>query len=84
MRALYFVLQGALAKLVHLNFGLAAILGFIGVKLALHWAHLAWPSVPEIPTLASLGVIIGILAVTVTTSLVAARRRDVEQETVDV
>ncbi|MEI5673167.1 MULTISPECIES: TerC family protein [Nocardioides] len=74
LRALYFVLQGALAKLVHLSYGLAAILGFIGVKLALHWAHMTWSSVPEIPTLASLGVIVGILAVTVTTSLIASKR----------
>ena len=74
LRALYFVLQGALAKLVHLNYGLAAILGFIGFKLALHWAHLQWTPVPEIPTLASLAVIIGILALTVTTSLIAAKR----------
>ncbi len=74
LRALYFVLQGALAKLVHLNYGLAAILGFIGIKLALHWAHLQWTSVPEIPTLASLAVIIGILGLTVTTSLIAAKR----------
>lgn len=79
LRALYFVLQGALSKLVHLSYGLAAILGFIGVKLVLHWAHLAWPSVPEIPTLASLGVIVGILAVTTATSLVAARRADEEE-----
>lgn len=76
LRALYFVLQGALSKLVHLGFGLAAILGFIGVKLVLHWAHLVWPSVPEIPTLASLFVIVGILAVTVATSLVASRRAE--------
>ncbi|MEN8675741.1 TerC/Alx family metal homeostasis membrane protein [Nocardioides sp.] len=85
LRALYFVLQGALAKLFHLSYGLAAILGFIGVKLALHWGHLQWTSVPEIPTLASLGVIVGILALTVTTSLIAARRseRDGEVEVVD-
>lgn len=76
LRALYFVLQGALAKLVHLSYGLAAILGFIGVKLALHWAHMNWTSVPEIPTLGSLGVIVGILAITVTTSLVASRRAE--------
>lgn len=74
LRALYFVLEGALSKLAHLGFGLAAILGFIGVKLVLHWAHLAWPSVPEIPTLASLGVIVAVLAVTTATSLAAARR----------
>jgi tellurite resistance protein TerC len=80
LRALYFVLQGALAKLVHLSYGLAAILGFIGVKLALHWAHMTWSSVPEIPTLASLGVIVAILAVTVTTSLIASSRQAPEQE----
>jgi TerC family integral membrane protein len=74
LRALYFVLEGALSKLVHLGYGLAAILGFIGVKLALHWAHLQWPSVPEIPTLASLLVIVGVLAVTTATSLAASRR----------
>lgn len=73
LRALYFVLEGALSKLAHLGYGLAAILGFIGVKLVLHWAHLAWPSVPEIPTLASLGVIVAVLAVTTVTSLAAAR-----------
>ena len=74
LRALYFVLQGALSKLVHLGFGLAAILGFIGVKLALHWGHLQWASVPEIPTLVSLGVIVGVLLITTATSLVASRR----------
>ena len=69
LRALYFVLAAALSKLVHLGYGLAAILGFIGIKLALHWAHLNWAAVPEIPTLASLAVIIAILAtVTVTSS----------------
>ncbi len=73
LRALYFVLQGALSKLVHLGYGLAAILGFIGVKLVLHWAHGIWPGVPEIPTLASLGVIIGVLAITTATSLAATR-----------
>ena len=74
LRSLYFVLQGALDKLVHLGYGLAAILAFIGVKLVLHWAHLVWPAVPEIPTLASLVVIVGILLVTTLTSLAAVRR----------
>ena len=73
LRALYFVLEGALSRLVHLGYGLAAILGFIGVKLVLHWAHGVWPSTPEIPTLASLGVIVGILAVVTATSLAATR-----------
>ena len=73
LRALYFVLQGALSKLVHLGYGLAAILAFIGVKLVLHWAHGIWAGVPEIPTLASLGVIIAILALVTATSLAATR-----------
>jgi TerC family integral membrane protein len=74
LRALYFVLEGALSKLVHLGYGLAAILAFIGAKLTLHWAHLRWESVPEIPTLLSLAVIVGVLAVTTATSLAASRR----------
>ena len=80
LRSLYFVLQGALDKLVHLGYGLAAILGFIGVKLALHWGHLQWPSVPEIPTITSMGVIVGILAVTTVTSLLAVRRSTADRE----
>ncbi len=74
LRALYFVLAGLLSRLVHLGYGLAAILLFIGVKLVLHWAHGIWPATPEVPTLASLGVIVGILAVVTVTSLVATRR----------
>lgn len=75
LRALYFVLEGALSALEHLSYGLAAILGFIGFKLVLHWAHLVWPSIPDVPTLMSLFVIVGILAVTITTSLIANKRK---------
>ena len=74
LRALYFVLEGLLGALAHLGYGLAAILAFIGVKLVLHWAHGLWPATPEVPTLASLAVIVGILAVVTTTSLLARRR----------
>ncbi|MFI0793099.1 TerC family protein [Micromonospora rubida] len=73
LRALYFVLHAALSRLVHLSYGLAFILAFIGVKLGLHWAHGIWPGVPQIPTLASLGVIIGALVVVTLTSLRATR-----------
>jgi tellurite resistance protein TerC len=76
LRALYFVLEGALTKLVHLGYGLAAILAFIGAKLALHWAHMRWESVPEIPTLMSLGVIVAVLVVTTATSLATSRRAE--------
>jgi tellurite resistance protein TerC len=73
LRALYFLLQGLLSRLVHLGYGLGVILAFIGVKLLLHYAHGVWPSVPEIPTLASLAVIVAVLAITTVTSLRASR-----------
>ncbi|MFR9780045.1 TerC/Alx family metal homeostasis membrane protein [Micromonospora sp. MS34] len=76
LRALYFVLHAALSRLVHLSYGLAVILAFIGVKLGLHWAHGSWPGVPQIPTLASLGVIVGVLVIVTLTSLRATRHRE--------
>ncbi|MGW4403848.1 TerC/Alx family metal homeostasis membrane protein [Nonomuraea sp. NPDC004702] len=79
LRALYFVLQGVLAKLRHLNHGLSVILAFIGVKLMLHWAHGVWDWMPQIPTLASLGVIVAVLT-TVTLTSLYANRRDREKE----
>jgi tellurite resistance protein TerC len=78
LRALYFLLTGALARLVHLGYGLAAILAVIGLKLVLHWAHGIWPAVPEIATLVSLGAIIGILALVTVTSALARRRANAE------
>jgi tellurite resistance protein TerC len=78
LRALYFVLEGALGALVHLGYGLAAILAFIGAKLMLHWAHGIWGQVPTVPTSASLIVIVAILALVVVTSLLANRHRNAE------
>ncbi|MEW2384223.1 TerC/Alx family metal homeostasis membrane protein [Micromonospora sp. NPDC047707] len=75
LRALYFVLHAALSRLVHLTYGLSIILGFIGVKLALHWAHGIWAGVPEIPTPISLAVIVVVLVVVTLTSLRATRER---------
>jgi len=69
LRALYFLLAGALERLVHLGYGLAVILAVIGVKLVLHWAHGVWPSVPTVPTLAGLVVIVAVLATVTVTSL---------------
>jgi tellurite resistance protein TerC len=74
LRALFFLVQGLLDRLVYLSTGLAVVLGFIGVKLVLHWGHTLSEAVPEIPTLASLGVIVVILAITVAASLVKVRR----------
>jgi len=80
LRQLYFLIDGLLDRLVYLSYGLAAILAFIGIKLGLHWGHGHWDSVPVIPTWLSLVVIVGILAVTVTTSLIASARSTASEE----
>jgi tellurite resistance protein TerC len=74
LRALFFLVSGLLDRLVYLSTGLAAILGFIGLKLVLHFAHLHSHAVPEISTGVSLAVIAAVLAVTTLASVIAARR----------
>lgn len=74
LRPMFFLLDGLLDRLVYLTYGLAVILGFIGVKLLLHAMHESGLDVPVIGTLASLAVIIGVLAVTVLASLWKVRR----------
>jgi tellurite resistance protein TerC len=79
LRQLYFLLGGLLDRLVYLSRGLAAVLGFIGVKLVLEAVRdndLPFindgdpiPSVPDIPIWLSLTVIVGILAVATVASL---------------
>ena len=84
LRQLYFLIDGLLDRLIYLSFGLAAILAFIGVKLILHALH--ENNVPfinggepvnvvEISTALSLGVIVGVLLVTVVASLLSPRGR---------
>jgi len=74
LRQLYFLIGGLLDRLVYLSYGLAIVLGFIGVKLifeALHHRGVHWA--PEIPILVSLGVIIGTLTLTAIASLMKSR-----------
>ncbi len=74
LRPMFFLLDGLLDRLVYLTYGLAVILGFIGVKLLLHALHESGVDVPEIGTFVSLLVIIGVLLVTVLASLWKVRR----------
>jgi tellurite resistance protein TerC len=67
LRALFFVLAGALDKFQYLKVGVALILVFIGLKMA----GSAWI---QVPTPAALGVIVATLAVAVAASLWKARR----------
>ncbi|TCK25683.1 TerC family protein [Pseudonocardia endophytica] len=75
LRALFFLVKGLLDRLIYLSTGLALILGFIGVKLILHWGHVdISPSIPEIPTPVSLGVIVVILTIVTVASLMATKK----------
>lgn len=86
LRQLYFLIGGLLERLIYLSYGLAFLLGFIGVKLILHALHenelpfindghaVHWA--PDIPIWLSLLVIVGTLALTTVVSLVASRRMD--------
>lgn len=62
LRALYFALSGLVGRLRHLSTGLAVILVFIGMKMIMSEL---W----EMPLALALGVVGGILAVTVAASL---------------
>jgi tellurite resistance protein TerC len=57
LRAMYFLLQAVAAKFHLLSYGLAVILAFIGTKMILI-------DVVKIPVMASLGVVVAILALT--------------------
>ena len=79
LRQLYFLVDGLLDKLVYLHYGLAAILGFIAVKLVIHALHTnelpfinggePWLAIPEPTTAISLGWIVGVLLITIFASL---------------
>src|SRR5690242_12300903 len=86
LRQLYFLIGGLLERLIYLSYGLAFLLGFIGVKLILHAMHenelsfvngghhIEWA--PDIPIWLSLVVIVLTLLVTTVLSLVASARME--------
>ena len=66
LRALYFLLAGAVARFIYLKPALAVILSFVGAKMLVSGFY-------EIPIEASLAVILGMLAVAVVASLLRTR-----------
>ncbi|MET7708211.1 TerC family protein [Micromonospora sp. NPDC005413] len=84
LRQLYFLLGGLLNRLIYLSYGLAVVLGFIGVKLVLEaladnnlpfingGEHVGWA--PHIPIWLSLLIIIGTLGIATAASLIKSSR----------
>jgi tellurite resistance protein TerC len=84
LRQLYFLLGDLLDRLRYLHYGIAVILGFIGIKLILHalhvnelpfingGEHVEW--VPDIDNMVSLGVIIASMTIATVASLIASGR----------
>ena len=82
LRQLFFLIDGLLDRLIFLSYGLAAILGFIGVKLILHALHEntlpfindgGSVNVVEVSTGMSLAVILCVLLVTILVSVFSTR-----------
>lgn len=67
LRSLFFVIKGGMNSLAYLKYGLGAILLFVSMKLLLH-------EFIDIPIALSLGVIVGILLVTIVASLLKSRK----------
>jgi tellurite resistance protein TerC len=66
LRSLYFLLADLMHRFAYLKLGLAAVLGFVGLKMLLG-------DLIEIPVAASLGIIAGCLAIAIIASLRATR-----------
>jgi TerC family integral membrane protein len=67
LRSLYFLVAKMIDRFVYLKSGLAIVLAFVGAKMMLR-------DIFEIPTLLSLGVVVGVLGATVVISMIATRR----------
>ena len=68
LRSLYFALAGVMDKFHYLKIGLGVVLAFVGVKMLL--THSPY----KLDTLLSLGVVVGILAVSVVASLLRPKK----------
>jgi len=68
LRSMFFALAGAMKLFAYLRYGLGAVLVFVGAKMVLAGFY-------KIPTLASLLLIVGLLAMAVMASLLHTARR---------
>lgn len=70
LRSLFFAVGGLVSMFRFLTFGLAGVLGFIGMKMLYGFAEKdIWPDLPKFPILVSLGVIVVILGASILASV---------------
>ncbi len=67
LRSLYFLLAGVVDRFKYLKYGLAAVLVFVGLKMAL-------VDIYKVPPFVSLGIIASMLTISIVWSFVATRR----------
>ncbi len=76
LRALFFALAGLFYLFRFLSTGVCAVLAFVGVKMVLNILPDVFKIDFEMPTLVSLGVILGILAFSIILSLVLPKKAE--------
>jgi tellurite resistance protein TerC len=74
LRSLYFLVAKMITRFIYLKSGLAIVLAFVGAKMMLR-------DVFEIPTLLSLGLVIGVLGTTIIISMIVTARANSASQT---
>jgi tellurite resistance protein TerC len=69
LRSLYFLVAKMITRFIYLKSGLAIVLAFVGTKMLLR-------DVFEIPTLLSLGFVVGVLGATIVISMIVTKRNN--------
>lgn len=81
LRALYFLLAGIMDLFRYLNYGLSAVLAFVGLKMVAEYVAHHWFNRAEhlVPPLVSLLVIVSLLGASIIASIIAKRREEAGQ-----
>jgi tellurite resistance protein TerC len=69
LRSLYFLVAKMITRFIYLKSGLAIVLAFVGAKMLIR-------DLFEIPTLLSLGFVVGVLGATVVISMIVTKRNN--------
>ncbi len=76
LRSLYFAIAGLLPMFRYIKYGIAGILTFIGLKMVLNEVGKMFGLPLEISNLTSLGVIVGLLIISIGASVIVSRNEE--------